>query len=241
MASAVDRPHGRPSASTSSIMTTPTCSAPSGLPAWNVLDLAIWKLAPESFGGGRGYIQRFKDAWVRHHRTTITTNALQHRIPAVLLAGVSWIEVGGDPTVVDSVAFEVRAFDWSGPKWIDDHLTITKDPSLTSFGPVSMQLRTAASTLGLDSSKLTTDDWRGLARCLESDVFNLWLVARHLRQLVEVDGTKDHSPILSSDEIRIVGARYNRGAALPLDEIRKNTSYGDFIVKNLTRFEGLLS
>jgi hypothetical protein len=47
-------------------------------------------------------------------------------------------------------------------------------------------------------------------------------------------------PQLAMDEVRIVGARYNRGIGLSLDEIRKNTSYGDFIVKFWPRFTGLL-
>lgn len=42
------------------------------------------------------------------------------------------------------------------------------------------------------------------------------------------------------EHVRIVGARYNRGLGLSLEAIRKNTSYGDFIVKRWAYFAGLL-
>ena len=48
---------------------------------------------------------------------------------------------------------------------------------------------------------------------------------------------KKNPPLLSEDNIRIVGA--NRGMGLSLDQIKKNTSYGDFIVKFMPRFKNL--
>ena len=68
----------------------------------------------------------------------IRSSAERYRIPAELIAGVCWIEVGGEPNFIDRVAFEVRSFDWSGPDWIDRHLTVTKQPAKTSLnGPAS--------------------------------------------------------------------------------------------------------
>ena len=187
-------------------------------------------------GGGKAYIQRFKDAWVRHNKVTIRAAAARYNLMPQLLAGVCWIEVGGDPSFVDGVALEVRAFDWSGPP-IVDKITVTSPPAKTSFGAVSMQLRTAAQTMGMNSAELSMTDFRVLASCLERDVFNIDIVARHLRQLVDQD--KLPSP-LSMDHVRIVGARYNRGVGLSLDQIRKNTSYGNFIVKFWPRFNSLI-
>lgn len=199
-----------------------------------------WKILPQQLGGGKKYIQRFKDAWVQHNRMFIKTAAARYGIPPELLAGVCWIEVGGDPNFIDRVAFEVRSFDWSGPPWVDRNLTLTKNPVKTSFGAVSIQLKTAAQTLGFDPSEMSSEQLRGLANCLQKDIFNIDIVARHLRQLVEHDGLQKDSTSLSMDQIRIVGARYNRGTGLTLDEIKKNTSYGDFIVKFWMRFHSLL-
>jgi len=70
--------------------------------------------------------------------------------------------------------------------------------------------------------------------------FNIRIVARHLRQSIDHDGLQETQLSLSMDSIRIVGARYNRGRGLPLDDIKQNMSYGNFIAKNWQRFSGLL-
>lgn len=143
-------------------------------PTWRLVDLFVWKLLPQKFGGDINYIQKFKDGWVQHNKVYINSVAKQHKIPPELLAGVCWIEVGGDPNFIDSVAFEVRSFDWSGPPWVDKNLTITKKPAKTSFGSVRIQLRTAAQTLGLNTGEMTTAQHRELANCLEKDVDNFF-------------------------------------------------------------------
>ncbi len=202
-----------------------------------MIDLFFWKLVPSRFGGGKEYIQKFKDAWVRHNRNRIQVAATQNKLPVELLAGVCWIEVGGDPNIIDRVAFEVRSFDWSGPPFVDKDLTITKNPSKTSFGSVSIQLRTAAQTLGMDPSEMSSAQLSGLANCLQRDVFNIDTVASHLRQLADHDG---FSSPLTREQVRIIGARYNRGIGLTLDQIKKNTSYGNFIINHWQRFSRLI-
>ncbi|MDN7428147.1 MULTISPECIES: hypothetical protein [unclassified Burkholderia] len=114
-----------------------------------MINLFAWKLAPERWNGGIKYIQAFKDAWIMHNKSHIRAAAGRNRLPREMLAGICWIEVGGDPEFIDRVAFEVRTFDWSGPPFVDRHPTLTRHPAMTSFGPVSMQLRTAAQTLGI--------------------------------------------------------------------------------------------
>lgn len=153
-------------------MTQFVCNESNQSPTWGLVDLFAWKLLPRKLGGGTAYIQKFKDAWVQHNKDTIRSTAGRLKIPAELLAGVCWIEVGGDPNFIDRVAFEVRSFDWSGPEWVDQNLTVTTDPAKTSFGPASIQLRTAAVTLGLSPAEMTTADLRSLANCLQKDVYN---------------------------------------------------------------------
>ncbi len=221
-------------------MTEISCAESNNSSTWGLVDLVAWKIVPRRFGGGIPYIQKFKDAWVRHNKDLIKRAATKQNIPPELLAGVCWIEVGGDPNFIDRVAFETRSFDWSGPDWVDRNLTITKNPVKTSFGSVSMQLGTAAHTLGIDPSTLSASQVRGLANCLEKDAFNINIVAKHLRQLIDHDNLQGNLPLLTMDEIRIVGARYNRGIGLSLENIKKNTRYGDFIVKFWPRFTNLL-
>ncbi len=94
---------------------------------------------------------------------------------------------------------------------------------------------------GLGSPRNTCGTYqrKELASCLQKDVFNIKLAARHLKQLVDHDAVQSY-PVLSKEQIQLAGARYNRGIGLSLAEIKKNTSYGDFIVRNLPRFIELL-
>ena len=48
------------------------------------------------------------------------------------------------------------------------------------------------------------------------------------------------APSLSMEDVRIIGARYNRGLIPTLEEIKRNTSYGDFIVNHWQRFSRLI-
>ncbi|HEB0477989.1 TPA: hypothetical protein RYE97_004606 [Escherichia coli] len=216
------------------------CNASNHSPVWGVTEFLFWKLAPKKWGGGVPFGRYFKDSWVKHNHLLITSAANTYNLPAPLLAGVCWIEVGGDPSIVDMLAFDARTIDWSGPEWIDEHITITSRPEKTSFGAVSMQLRTAARTLGLDESKMDTSQLRELANCLQHDIFNIQLVARHIYQLAERDEFQSSLPHLTKEQIRIIGARYNRGMSLTLEKIKEDTSYGNFIVNNWLHFSNLL-
>lgn len=134
----------------------------------------------------------------------------------------------------------MRGFDWSGPDWVDHHLTVANNPAKTSFGSVSVQLRTAAQILGKNPATMSHRELGELATLLECDASNVEIVAKLLRQLANHDGFSVNQPAFSSEQIKIIGARYNRGSGLSLDQIKKNTSYGNFIIKFWPRFVGLL-
>ncbi len=207
---------------------------------WDTWDVIQWQL-PSWAGGGNQVLFAFKDAWVINNKRTIKAWAEAARFPALLLGGVCWAEVGGDPEFIDGAAHAVRSFDWSGPDWIDENMTITRRPELTSFGPVSMQLRRAAETLGHNIEDLSFMERRALGACLEVDVFNIRLTALHLRELIDLDGLQTNPPDLSDDGIKVAGARYNRGPDLTLAQIRTNLSYGESIIRRRERIAGLLA
>ena len=117
-------------------------------PKFTVIDAVRWKFLPSKFGGGEEYLWAFKYAWVIHNKHNIIDAARTNHIPAFLLAGVALREVGGKD-FTDWPVFIIRSFDWIGPVWIDNNLTITKNPAMTSMGAVSIQLRRAAETVGL--------------------------------------------------------------------------------------------
>jgi len=103
-----------------------------------------------------------------------------------------------------------------------------------------MQLRTAAETMGLDIKKMSASQMRKLANCLQTDVFNIDIVGKHLLQIVKRDGFQGALPNFSEEQIKIIGARYNRGVGLSIDKIKQDTSYGDFILKFWSRLRMLL-
>lgn len=209
-------------------------------PRWTTYDLIRWKLGSLwPFGSKDSYLLDFKNDWVRHNRKFIISAARQHQFPPELLAGVCWIEVGGDPEFIDTVAYSVRSFDWMGPDWVD-RMTITKHPDLTSFGAVSMQVRTAEITLGLNPESVDGTSKSLVIACLQIDVCNIKMAAMHLRMIIDHDGLQTNPPALSEEAIRIAGARYNRGFKPSLDAIKTNTSYGDTIFKRWHQLSELL-
>ncbi len=216
------------------------CKTNNKSPVWTTIDLVRWKVIPRYIGGGWPYLRSFKDGWVKHNRMYIKQFARKYKIPPVLLAGTAWIEAGGDPQFIDSLAFNVRAFDWSGPKWVDDNLTITNNPNKTSFGAISMQLRTAARTMRIDLKKFSYTQMKALAKCLETDVFNIKLVARHYVDIIQRDFPGISTSQLTDEQIMIAGARYNRGVGLSLKSIKTNMSYGKVILKIRPRIKKLL-
>lgn len=184
---------------------------------WTPLDWTISKIWPQALGGGSEYLWSYKDAWVLFNRDRIRQAASKYGIPATLLAGVAWAEAGGAPDIQDSITFPVRAFDWSGPDWMD-RLTITKRPTLTSVGSVSIQLEVAARELNLKTENMSFADQSRLKMCLEQDAFNLDVVAKHLRGLILHDYPNADTLNLKEEQWIVVGSRYNRGTARPLQD-----------------------
>ena len=109
------------------------CRVMTKSPSWTFFDVFRWKILSEKIGGGRAYARGFKDAWVKKHSSLIRSISLRYKLPPELLAGVCWIEVGGDPNIIDRFAFEIRVIDWSGPAYINRNFTVTSPPATTSF------------------------------------------------------------------------------------------------------------
>lgn len=216
------------------------CDISNNSPTWNTWNVILWKL-PDKLGGGFDYLARFKDAWVSNNKLTIKRAAHSQRMPALLLAGVCWNEVAGDPTFIDTPAHMIRSFDWSGPDIVDRNLTITKRPEKTSFGPVSMQIQVAAEVLGIDAESLNVIERQRLGQCLEVDVYNIDLAARHLRDLIDHDGLQLAPPSLSDLALKVAATRYNRGKAESLEVMETKLSYGEVILKRRTRINSLLN
>ncbi len=203
---------------------------------WGGMDIAKWK-APGWLGGDADHLRNYKDAWVRDHATSIQLQSRANGLPPELLAGTAWNEVGGDPTWIDGIAHDVRSFDHSADPYLEP-LTVTSDPKLTSAGDVSIQIRRVAEQQGLDPNQLSYADRLGIMNTLKNDQANLQIVGKHLQELAQIDFAGQ--PI-GDDAMRVIGARYNRGPHLTLDQIRKDTGYGDLIVTQKAKLQELLA
>jgi len=225
-----------PTPSTLGLCTVTTSSFPDS--DWGYSDVLIWKVLPKVIGGDPDHLRNYKDTWVRTHRALIKSLSAQYKLPPELLAGVAWIEVGGKPYSSKLVLYRFRQFDHLGDPLLEP-LTITKKPGLTSTGAVAIQLRRAAETMGLDFETLSADDKNRLLNCLQVDENDLAIVARYLWQLKQIDFPNQTK--IGPYEIRIIGARYNRGSELSLKAVLRDTSYGDFIVNRIyERLQALL-
>lgn len=236
-----------------SAVPAPLCDPTSpSYPKWTTFDLLAWKIWPERWRGGTQYLFAYKDGWVAYNRLRIVAAAGQAGIPADLLAGVAWEEAGGDPDFTDMPKVRIREFDWSGPDFVDRHLTITKPPEDTSLGSISIQLRAAAHELGLNPETLDHQRRMNLAQCLETDAFNIEVVARHLRRLVAHDYPHANPMALTDEQFAIAGSRYNRGTrralgdyeasfrAAPGSPGREYTEYGRAMLRRRARVAALL-
>lgn len=228
-------------------------TAPS-YPKWTAWDAIKWKLLPTKVGGGKVHLYSYKDSWILYNRNRIRDAAGEAEIPVYLLAAVAWEEVGGKPDFVKkTIVYPIRDFDWSGPDWVDEHLTMSSHPHKTSFGAVSIQLGVAAKTLGLDPMKLDLDEQWKFIKCLETDAYNLKVVAKHLYDLIMYDFPNADTKNLTDEQIAVVGSRYNRGIerklndfinslqAAPGTKTREYTEYGRTMLRRRERILELLN
>jgi len=204
---------------------------------WGTWEVVQWKFLPAALGGDRELLKRFKDGWIVAHKSTIKEVATQYRLPTLLVAGVAWVEVGGDPDWKDPLGFAVRRI-------VEDAASVftrTTDRTTsdkTSFGDVSIQIRRAAESVGLPLDTLDDESRLKILSCLEDEDANLGIVARHLAALRDVDFAGVN--LLGDEQIRVIATRYNRGPEAPLSSIKSHSSYGDLIIKLKTHLLGLL-
>ena len=134
-----------------------------------------------------------------------------------------------------------------------DRLSPTKLPTRTSVGSVSIQLEGAARELNLKTENMRFADQGRLKMCLEQDAFNLDVVAKHLRGLILYDYPDANTLSLTKEQWIVVGSRYNRGTARPLQDFiasmqakegsdsRVYSSYGRAMLGRLDRVSRLMA
>lgn len=162
----------------------------------------------------------YKDYWVHGYRKAILAAAKRYDLPPVLLAGVAYTEVGGDPAWFDDVSYGLR----KGQR--------------ASFGDMSLQVRTAADALGYSSPSHAQQ--QAIIRALRDPVTGIFVAAKHLSRLRDRDFRGRGAAQLSRADIEVIATRYNRGSGGSVDRIRANLDYGKDITKRWDRIDKLL-
>ena len=189
-----------------------------GTREWDTSKAIEWKTV-----GGRSFIFDFKDKWVHGYRRAIVAAAKEFDLPPELVAGVAYNEVGGDPSWADAAAFNIRG---------------RKEKRRTSFGSLSLQVRSAADSLGYTNPGSWQD--AAIIGSLNNSQENIFIAAKFLARLRNIDFKGRSANSLSKDDIAIIASRYNRGPGLSLDKIKKDTQYGRAITKRIDHIKKLL-
>ncbi len=190
---------------------------------WTNWDIIKWKTF-----SGNDYLFEKKKEYINNYKDVIYDAAEKYNIPVFLLAGVAFTEFGGDPMWIDDVAYGVRSFDWSGPDWVDEKLTITKNPDYTSFGNTSIQVRRALEMLNYTADAQQKGN---VIDALKDPIQNIYMAARHLDVLRNVDFFGKSAEQLTDSEIQTIASRYNLGPDVSYDKA-SNWSYGKSIFNN---------
>lgn len=177
---------------------------PGGDVTWNASDSARWNI-----GVGETE-EEFKLHWLRDNREVIKAAAHQYGLPADVLGGIAYKEVGGKPLGLDSAA------DWSRhhlPDWVRDGTRLEGPPDQTSYGPLAVQAGRAAEALGYDPESLSEQQRQEIVTSLENPKENIFIAAKHLSDL------KQSSEFALTDPDQItpqqgqeLAARYNGGS-----------------------------
>jgi hypothetical protein len=200
-------------------------SVNSNVKEWTTMDLVKWKTSKDD-----KTLFDFKKQWVKGYNDVIKAAAKENDLPEYLVAGVAYIEVGGDPLWIDDIAYNIRK-----------NIPTGKKADRTSFGNISMQIGTAAETLRYSPDKITEVQREAIISSLKDPRQNIFMAAKHLSDLRNIDFKGVEAKQLTEDQVKVIGTRFNRGGGLSLQSIMKNLSYGEFIIKRKSLIEELLN
>jgi hypothetical protein len=209
----------------------------SGTEEWSFGKGLEWVL---EYGTSNMYIESFKDQLVAGYSSAILAAANKYDIPPLLLAGVLHIEGGGDPPIWDDLAYFARNFETlrnlGEAGILPSFFAPQKD--MTSFGNTSVQVRTAAITLGYDYDSLTQVQKDDIIQTLKDPVQAIFVSALHLSQLRDYDYPLTAGNELTEEQIVVIASRYNRGKSETKEEIVND--YGNRILDMKLKLEMLL-
>jgi len=165
------------------------------------------------------YIHKYKAYYVHAMRDPINAAAARFDIPAILLAGTVYNEVGGSDMIKPYV-YHLR-----------DLLAGSEVADRTSLGPTSLQPRRALASLGYDPAHVHFSIKKEVVQSLVHDnAFAIFVCAKHLSDLRDLFFARQGARDLADDDLVMLGARYDFGPDAAVETVRNDLSYGRRIV-----------
>jgi len=167
----------------------------------------------------KDYIHRYKSYYVHAMRDPIKAAAARFDLPAVLLAGTVYNEVGGADLIKPLVHL------------VRDLFAGAEAADRTSLGPTSLQPRRALAALGYDPAHVDLSLKKDVVESLvHNHAFAIFVCAKHLSDLRDLFASAKGTGDMRDDDLVILGARYDHGPDQSEETVRKDLSYGRRIV-----------
>lgn len=173
-------------------------------PTWGTGDFIRWNtpLPGESE-------HDFKLRWIRAYAPLIQKAAEEYGLPAEVLAGVIYQEVGGKPLWFDDASDKARRI---LPPWLREPTPLRGDPDDTSYGPLAVQVDTAARALGYDPDALTPEQREEIVTSLKDPKQNILITAKVLADGKDTTGFALTDPDqMTPEERKRLAEIYNGG------------------------------
>ncbi|MGH8879935.1 MAG: hypothetical protein ACRD0P_21725 [Stackebrandtia sp.] len=153
--------------------------------------------------------------WIRDNRELIQAAAAETALPADMIAGIAWREIGGKGYLVDNVAEAARRAaerDWSPviPEQLPWRFGGERDE--TSYGPMAVQIRRGAEILGYDPDHLDERQRDEVRSALRDPAQNIFVAAKYLEHLKAASEFANvPAEDMTAEHYEELAARYNGG------------------------------
>jgi hypothetical protein len=150
----------------------------------------------------------YRANWIKDNQEVIKAAAREYGLPPEVVAGIAWQEVAGEPYWTDKAVYDARRAEEA----VNQHLDPNDDgrSNATSMGPIAIQVRRAAETLGYDPETMTDDQRDEVVNSLQDPKQNIFIAAKHIADLKQETDFKD-AETMTSEQYQELAARYNGG------------------------------
>ncbi|MCL7381306.1 hypothetical protein [Streptomyces sp. 35G-GA-8] len=155
--------------------------------------------------------------WINANKEIIQAAARNSGLPADMVAGIAWQEIGGQPGFLDDITDTIREqadAPWGMSPVSPENLPwrLGGAPDETSFGPIAIQVRRGAEVLGYDPDNLTEHQRSVVEESLQDPGQNIFIASEYLAQLkAESEFANVPPEEMSPAQYQELAARYNGG------------------------------